>query len=308
LSDKKIGVLYGGLSSEKEISIKSGKAMIEALKKKGYNVVPILVDKNINATLLKKRIDIAVIGLHGKMGEDGTVQGLLECLGIPYTGSGVAASSLAMNKILTKKLATTLNIQTPSFESFHISQAAEIEKRLICPVVIKSQAEGSSRGTTIVRDKKDLRGAIEDAAQYDDVLLAEQFIEGPEVTAPILGEQVLPLIEIVPNSGFFDYHAKYTKGATEYIIPARLSKDTTKKIGDMALHIYQGLQCRGYGRVDFMVDQHGTPWFIELNTLPGMTETSLVPMSAAKAGISFEDLVERILSTAALDHEKLYKR
>lgn len=305
--EKRIGVLYGGLSSEREISVKSGKAMLAALERKGYHVIGIEVGKDIVSQILSEKIDVAVLGLHGKLAEDGTVQGLLECLGIPYTGSGVMASAIGMNKILTKRLVESQKIKTPSYTVFHAKKDSfkKLERQLRYPIVVKAQAEGSTRGTAIVFEKRKLREAVDDAARYDDTILLEKFIKGPQVTVSILSGRALPLIEIVPKSGFYDYHSKYTKGATEYIIPARVSKQTTKLAQEVSLKVFELLQCRGYARADFMVDPKGTPWFIEINTLPGMTDTSLVPMAAKKAGISFDDLVEQILWGAALDHEKL---
>lgn len=305
--ERRIGVLYGGLSSEREISVKSGKAMLSALERKGYPVIGIEVGKDMVSQILSEKIDVAVLGLHGKLAEDGTVQGLLECLGIPYTGSGVMASAIGMNKILTKRVVESQKIKTPSYIVFHIKKDSfkKLERELRYPVVVKAQAEGSTRGTTIVFEKRKLREAVEEAARYDDYVLCEKFVKGPQVTVSILEDRALPLIEIVPKSGFYDYHSKYTKGATEYIIPARVSKQTTKLAEEASLKVFELLQCRGYARADFMVDQKGMPWFIEINTLPGMTDTSLVPMAAKKAGISFDDLVEQILWGAALDHEKL---
>lgn len=305
--ERQIGVLYGGLSSEREVSIKSGKAMLAALERKGYQVVGIEVGKEIVSQILAQKIEIAVLGLHGKLAEDGTVQGLLECLGIPYTGSGVMASAIGMNKIITKKLAESDRIKTPPYVVFHAKKDSfkKLERHIRFPVVVKAQAEGSTRGTTIVFEKKKLKEAIEEAKKYDDIILMEKFIKGPQITVSMLNGKALPLIEIVPKSGFYDYHSKYTKGETEYIIPARVSKQTTKVASQVALRIFDLLQCRGYARADFMVDQRGMPWFIEINTLPGMTDTSLVPMAAKHVGISFDDLVEQILWGAALDHEKL---
>lgn len=289
--------------------------MIGALEKKGYRVVPIEVGKNFGSLtlvsdLMRNPIDVAVIALHGKLGEDGTVQGLLEYLAIPYTGSGVMASAVGMNKILTKRIAQAAKIKTPPFLTFQVSLDSyeTFEKKIKFPVMIKAQAEGSTRGTMMVKEKKDLKKAVEEAAQYDEYILAEAFIEGPQITAGILIDRVLPLIEIVPKSGFFDYHAKYTKGATEYLIPARVSQKTAAAARETALRMFHLLQCRGYARADFMVDSEGTPWFIEINTLPGMTETSLVPMAAEKEGLSFENLVEKILNCATLDHAKIQNK
>ncbi len=282
--------------------------MLAALERKEYNVIGIEVGKDIVSQILSEKIDVAVLGLHGKLAEDGTVQGLLECLGIPYTGSGVMASAIGMNKILTKRVAESQKIKTPPYTIFHAKKDSfkKLERQIRYPIVVKAQAEGSTRGTTVVFEKRKLREAVDDAVRYDDTILLEKFIKGPQVTVSILSGRALPLIEIVPKSGFYDYHSKYTKGATEYIIPARVSKRTAGLAEGVSLKIFELLQCRGYARADFMVDQRGTPWFIEINTLPGMTDTSLVPMAAKHGGILFDDLVEQILWGAALDHEKLH--
>lgn len=305
--EKQIGVLYGGLSSEREVSVRSGKAMLAALERKGYRVVGIEIGKEIVSQIVTQKIEIAVLGLHGKLAEDGTVQGLLECLGIPYTGSGVMASAIGMNKIITKRLAQSDKIKTPPYVVFHAKKDSfkKLERQIRFPTVVKAQAEGSTRGTTIVLEKKKLKEAIDEAQKYDDIILLEKFIQGPQITVSILNGKTLPPIEIVPRSGFYDYHSKYTKGATEYIIPARVLKQTAKMASQVSLRIFELLQGRGYARADFMIDRRGMPWFIEINTLPGMTDTSLVPMAAKHAGISFDDLVEQILWGATLDHEKL---
>ncbi len=301
----KVGVLYGGLSSEREVSIRSGKAMLSALQEKGYNAVGIEVGEDIVSVLVKNPIDVAVIGLHGKMGEDGTIQGLLECLRIPYTGSGVMASAIAMNKILTKKIAEAENIKTPPYEIFDLHKTKNLKTKIGFPCVVKAQEEGSSRGTTIVKKKKDFLAAIEEAAKYDHHILVEKYIEGPQITVFVFKEKTFPIVEIVPKSGFYDYYSKYTKGATEYIIPARISQKTKKAAEAASLGIFLALQCWGYARADFIVDKKGVPWFIEINTLPGMTETSLVPKSAAAAGLHFKDLVEEILLSATLNYGQI---
>lgn len=309
-----MAVLYGGLSSEKEVSISTGKGMIDALRKKGYTVIPLLVGESIAVDLLREKPDVAMIGLHGKMGEDGCIQGLLECMGIPYTGSGVLASAVAMNKILTKKIVLSEGISTPSFTVYSVKedptgeQLRQLMKSLVYPLVVKAQAEGSTRGTAIVSSADQFHAGVEEALQYDDMVLFETFIDGPQITIPIVGNRTLPIIEIVPKSGFYDYHAKYTPGATDYIIPARINNETKVKAENSALQAFRLLQCRGYGRADFMVDKNGEPWFIEMNTLPGLTATSLVPASAKKAGIAFEDLVELILQSASLDHARLHAK
>jgi D-alanine-D-alanine ligase len=303
---KKIGVMMGGLSREREISLRTGKAILRALTEKGYQASAIDVGQEIAETLIKEKIDIAFIALHGRFGEDGTIQGMLELMRIPYTGSGVLASALALHKIMAKKFFLCENIPTPTYEVF---LREEIEKNppktasLPLPLVVKPAREGSTIGVSIVRKEEELVPALKEAGKYDEEILVEEFMKGKEITVGILEDIPLPIIEIAPKSGFYDYHSKYTKGETEYIIPARIPREKYLYAQEVSLKAFQVLGCSGCARVDLMTDEDGNPFVIDVNTMPGMTETSLIPKAAGYAGISFEDLVERILLRASLKME-----
>ncbi len=296
----------GGLSREREISLKTGKAILKALSEKGYNVHPIDVGHDIAEVLGKERVECAFLALHGRFGEDGTIQGMLELMGIPYTGSGVLSSALAMHKVMAKRVFLCEKIPTPSFEVF---QRKEIEKGSIrpislpLPVVVKPAREGSTIGVSIVRRVEEVLPALREAGEYDEEILVEEFMKGKEITVGILEDLPLPVIEIVPRSGFYDYHSKYTKGETQYIIPARIPREKYLYAQELGLKAFQVLGCSGCARVDVMTDEEGNPSVIDLNTMPGMTETSLLPQAASYAGIPFEDLAERILLKASLKIE-----
>lgn len=303
---KRIGVMMGGLSREREISLRTGKAILRGLTEKGYQALAIDVSQDIAETLIKEKIDIAFIALHGRFGEDGTIQGMLELMRIPYTGSGVLASALALHKIMAKKFFLCENIPTPTYEVF---QREEIEKNpprttsLPLPLVVKPAREGSTIGVSVVRKEEELVPALKEAGKYDEEILVEEFMKGKEITVGILEDIPLPIIEIAPKSGFYDYHSKYTKGETEYIIPARIPREKYLYAQEVSLKAFQVLGCSGCARVDLMTDEDGNPFVIDVNTMPGMTETSLLPKAAGYAGISFEDLVERILLGASLKME-----
>jgi len=300
---KKVGVLMGGVSQEREISLKTGKAILKALSEKGYNTHPIDVSHDLAETLTREKIECAFIALHGRFGEDGTVQGMLEMMRIPYTGSGVLASALAMHKIMAKKLFLCEKIPTPSFE---VLSREVIEKNQIkefsfpLPLVVKPAREGSTIGISIVQSAEELGVALKKAGKYDAEILVEAFMKGREITVSILGDLPLPIIEIVPKSGFYDYHSKYTKGETQYIIPARVPREKYLHAQEISLQAFKTLGCSGFGRVDLMTDENDDPFIIDVNTMPGMTETSLFPKAAGYAGIPFEDLAERILLGASL--------
>lgn len=300
---KKIGVMMGGLSREREISMRTGKAILKALTEKGYHALPVDVGKDIAETLIKDPIEVAFIALHGRFGEDGTIQGMLELMRIPYTGSGVLASALALHKIMAKKFFFCEHLPTPTYEVFYrddIEKNSPKTTSLPLPVVVKPAREGSTIGVSIVRRPEDLVPALKEAGQYDEEILVEEFMKGSEITVGILEDIPLPIIEIVPKSGFYDYHSKYTKGETEYIIPARIPREKYLYAQEVSLRAFQALGCSGCARVDLMTDEEGNPFVIDVNTMPGMTETSLLPKAAQYAGISFEDLVERILLGASL--------
>jgi len=293
----RIGVLYGGWSSEREISILSGKRVTAALKSRGYEVVEIDVDRDVPEVLSKGEIDIAFVMLHGKPGEDGTIQGLLETMDIPYTGSGVLASSLAINKIIAKKVFQFSGIPTPEFKY----PVRDDEIPLEFPYLIKPVAEGSSVGMTIVREKEQHEKAVSVACEYGDCF-AEKYINGKEITIGILGDLALPILELVPKKEFYDYEAKYTKGMTEFIIPARLDDEMTKRSKEMALKAHRTLGCCDFSRVDFVVDDNNA-YVLEVNTIPGMTDLSDVPAEAKAMGIEYDELVERILKLALCRYE-----
>ena len=301
---KRIAVLMGGQSSEREISLRTGQAILKALQEKGYQAFPIDVGSDIAFRLKEEKVDIAFIALHGRLGEDGTIQGLLEVMGIPYTGSGVMASALSMNKVMSKKVFAFHEIPTPEFCYCDVValKGKKIDEccTLGFPMVVKPAEEGSTIGITIVRKKNELAGAVKKASAFGDTLLFERFIRGREVTVGVLDGRPLPIIEIAPREGFYDYHAKYTKGFTEYILPARLKKRNYARVQELGVKAYQALGCEGAARVDFMVDEEERPYCLEVNTVPGMTETSLIPKAAKAVGIDFNELVETMLLGARL--------
>jgi len=295
--------MMGGLSREREISLKTGKAILKALAEKGYHASPIDVGQDIAETLIKEKIEIAFMALHGRFGEDGTIQGMLELMRIPYTGSGVLASALALHKIMAKKFFFCEHIPTPTYEVFYREEIGRNSRRTISlpfPVVVKPAREGSTIGVSIVKEEDDLIPALQEAGNYDEEILVEEFMKGKEITVGVLEDIPLPVIEIVPKSGFYDYHSKYTKGETDYIVPARIPREKYLYAQEISLRAFQVIGCCGCARVDLMTDEEGNPFVIDVNTMPGMTETSLLPKAAHYVGISFEDLVERILLGAAL--------
>ena len=302
--DKKVGVLFGGLSAERDISLLSGNAILCALKEKGYETCPIDVDKDVAMRLLTDRIDVAFIALHGRWGEDGTIQGMLEIMGIPYTGSGVLASALAMNKWMTKKVLMFHRLQTPDFQVLHVENKPKnrLEKNigLGYPLVVKPVSEGSTIGISVVKNEGQLKKATKEAFRFNDQIIIEEFIDGSEITVGILNGTPLPVIEIVPKSGFYDYDSKYTSGMTEYIFPARLANEQLSEIQNIALKAYKALGCHGAARVDMISDLKGNANILEINTVPGMTKTSLLPKAAYHAGYDFNALVKEMLESARL--------
>lgn len=302
MSSKKIGVLLGGISAEREISLKTGTASLRALQQLGYDVVGIDVQHNLPQQLEKAAIEIAFIALHGRFGEDGRVQGLLEMMQIPYTGSGVLASSVAIDKVMTKQLLRYHELPTPEFDFMRPGDsAADLLKRCHhLPLVVKPSREGSTIGITIAKTSEDLGSGVELAATLDGTVLIEDFIDGSELTVSVLNGKALPVIKIVPKSGFYDYQAKYNSGDTEYLLPAPIDADSYQLVQQAAVKACRVLGCRGAARVDFMF-RNREFYCIEINTIPGMTETSLLPKAAQAAGIDFPQLVEQILLDADLD-------
>ncbi len=295
--------MMGGLSREREISLKTGKAILKALSEKGYAACPIDVGQDVAEILTKKKIECAFIALHGRFGEDGTIQGMLELMRIPYTGSGVLASALALHKIMAKKIFLCEKIPTPPFEVVQrqaIGKGPLRNSSLPLPLVVKPAREGSTIGISIVRTEEERVPALKEAGKYDEEILVEKFMKGKEITVGILEDIPLPVIEIVPKSGFYDYHSKYTKGETQYIVPARIPREKYLYAQEISLKAFQTLGCSGCARVDLMTDENDDPFVIDVNTMPGMTETSLLPKAASYVGIAFEELVERILLGASL--------
>lgn len=295
----------GGLSSEREISLRTGRAILGALQERRYQAIAFDVERSIAKKLRESAIDVAFIALHGMFGEDGAIQGLLEIMGIPYTGSGVFASALAMNKVAAKKIFMYHNLPTPAFTTVYREDVACAETAikkitLSYPVIVKPAEEGSTIGVTIVRREEDMLPALHTAARYGREILVEEFICGREITVGILNDQALPIIEIIPRNGFYDFQAKYQKGETAYLFPDWLSPAQEQDIKATALNAFRALGCSGAARVDFMVNQNFQAFILEINTVPGMTETSLLPKAAARAGIGFADLVEQILWNAAV--------
>ncbi|MCE5287604.1 MAG: D-alanine--D-alanine ligase [Pelosinus sp.] len=307
MKSKKIAVVMGGPSAERSVSLNTGKAILAALLEKGYDAVGIdLEPKRFIEQLRENNIEVVFNAIHGLYGEDGVIQGTLELLGIPYTGSGLMASAMAMDKGISKRLFLAAGIPTPRFVLYtkHDVSPNLAEKVLAAfsiPVVVKSAAQGSSIGVTIVEAADDLSGAIAEAFKYSEHILIEEFIRGRELTVPVWendGAKALPIIEIRPHSGRYDYHSKYTRGATEYLVPAELDKKTAEEVQTAAVNAFEVLGCRGIARADVMLSADNKPYVLEVNTIPGMTATSLVPKSAAAAGISFPDLCEQLLLLA----------
>jgi D-alanine-D-alanine ligase len=289
----------GGRSAEREISLKSGTMVLNALKKSGVDAHAFDPRDSGLEALKAQRFERAFIALHGRFGEDGTVQGALEYLGIPYTGSGVMASALAMDKWRTKLLWRAAGLPTPGYELIDdATDFSDLAARLGLPLMVKPSREGSSIGMSKVTAIEKIAPAYELAARYDDVVIAERFVDGTELTAGILGEEALPLIRLETPREFYDYEAKYFADDTRYICPCGLPGGEERSIQQTALEAFRVLGCSGWGRVDAMLDRGGTLHLLEVNTIPGMTDHSLVPMAARAAGISFEDLCVRILESA----------
>lgn len=336
----KIVVLMGGTSAERDVSLVSGEAIVKALRTAGHQVIPIdsakgqkflesqtrflpegvkseppdikeLQRKSKELTLKTiesfdlNDVDVIFLALHGGAGEDGTIQALLDLTGKPYTGSGMLASALAMNKSISKKIFEQEGILTPGWfllDSSNLPDVSEIRKKikekLSFPVVVKPDDQGSTVGFSRVEKEEELSSAVELAKNFSDKILVEEYIEGRELTVAILDDQTLPVVEIIPEHGVYDYQCKYTKGKSRYICPAELSEEKTKEIQRIGLEAFKSLRCEGYARVDFRYSNKGDCYCLEVNSLPGMTATSLVPMAAQKAGIDFPELVDRIANMA----------
>jgi D-alanine-D-alanine ligase len=305
-----VALLAGGRSAEREVSLKSGEQVYQALDKERYEIRRYDPrDDLVRLAQEAHRIDVALVILHGRLGEDGTIQGFLELLGVPYHGSRVLGSALGMNKIVSKRLYAAVGLPVAPYwvvDRDKPTDQAEVAARLGLPVVVKPEHEGSSIGLTIVGEPAELSPALARAWQYDRRCLVEKYIAGTEITGAVLGNddlEALPLVEIIPGEGyqFFDYQAKYTPGATTEICPARLSPEATAKAQDYARRAHEALCCRGYSRTDMIVAADDI-YVLETNTIPGMTQTSLFPQAAAAAGISFAALLDRLIALALEDH------
>jgi len=297
VKDKKIGVLMGGLSAEREVSLKTGEGVLAALQARGYDCIGIDWQRgdSLPALLAEAGVEVVWNALHGPFGEDGAVQGLLTCMGIPGTGSGILASALAIDKVASKRLFERDGIKVPPW---FLLGGGEVVTSFPC--VVKPSNEGSSVGVTIVRDLEDLGPAVALAADYHGPTIIETFIPGQEIHVGILDDAVLGDVEVRPAIEFYDYAAKYERGDTQYIVPAPLAEPTRQRAHDAALAAYRSLGCTGHGRVDLRVTDDGEPYVLEVNTLPGMTATSLLPKIAQHAGMEYGVLCERILASARL--------
>ncbi len=301
-----IGVLMGGYSSEREISLRSGAAVAQALATAGNIVQTIDITTSDRSKIIDRikdsGIEVAFIALHGRLGEDGVIQSILEEMDIPYTGSGVAASQKAFNKITAQTIFKNAGLDVPenfciiNGEAVSFKDVFDVLKKL--PFVVKAACEGSSIGVYMVRHPSQWETTIKDALAFGPYVIVEKFIKGREVTAGIFDGEVLPLVEILAHSPFFDFNAKYQKGLTDYVVPAQLPPELTKKIQSMAVLAYDALGAQGFARVDIRIDEAGRPYILELNTIPGFTETSLFPKAAAKAGYSFLQVCEKLLDLA----------
>jgi D-alanine-D-alanine ligase len=299
LKTTKIAVLLGGDSQEREISLQSGQAVYNSLLNLGANVCKIDIVKNQQAMWLKQiqTVDFAFIALHGRGGEDGKIQALLELIGIPYTGSSVTASAIAMNKYLTKQIWHLHQLQTPAYQLINAStDLTEVITNIGFPMIVKPAHEGSSIGISKVMNEKELQQAYQLAAQFDKIVIAEKWITGKEYTASILNGQVLPIIRLETPRDFYDYEAKYQLDNTQYYCPCGLDESIEEEIKILAKKAFELIGASGWGRVDFMLDDQNQPWLIELNTVPGLTSHSLVPMAAKQSGMSFEQLVMAIIN------------
>ncbi len=299
----KIAVLYGGVSGEREVSLASGKGIIEALKENGHDVIGIDFHPEQLLEIINLNVDLVFIGLHGKYGEDGRIQGLLDMLGIPYVGSGVSASALAMDKAKAKLFFASHQIPVAKSELYQVTEDVSIQDiaenvlaTWTAPFVIKPNKEGSTLGLTIVTNAAEINEAIHKAFESDNEVLVEDYIKGRELTVPVLGaigrEKALPVIEIIPKNELYDYESKYAPGGSEHIVPARLDADITAKIQAYAVEAHQVLGCETYSRVDFLLTEENIPFILEVNTLPGMTPTSLFPDAAKAIDLSYNEMIE----------------
>jgi D-alanine-D-alanine ligase len=298
--NQRVAVIMGGPSSEREVSLNSGRPILAALQQKGYDAVGIDwkgLDDDLGTRLRQEKVQVAWLALHGTWGEDGCVQGLCECYGIPYTGSSVLASSTAMDKIATRRIFDQESIESPRWRRYH--GAADVA-RIGFPLVVKPSAEGSSVGITIVKNEAQLEPALQLAEKYPGVVLLEEYVAGREMTVGVLDDEALGDCEIVPATEFYDYEAKYLRNDTQYLVPAPITDDERHSMHNLAVRAHKALGCSGASRVDILLQPSGRAVCLEINTLPGMTDHSLLPKIAALRGLDYATLVERILDSARL--------
>lgn len=307
----RVAVILGGQSVEREVSLHTGENVIEALREKGHEPVGLDVTDDLGVRLREARPECVYVALHGRFGEDGAMQGLLEIMGLPYVGSGVLASALGMDKLLSRRLFVDEGLLCPRYRVIRTGEVAakgigeaarEVTTEFGLPLVVKPNNQGSAVGVTIARQEGEVERGISEALALGDVALIEEYLSGPEITVAVIGNseaRALPVIEIVPKKPFYDYDAKYTPGMSQHVIPARLTPEATSEAQAAALRAYEILGCRDFARVDFLMDERsGRPVLLEVNTLPGMTSTSLVPDAARAVGVEFPDLVDRLVRMA----------
>ncbi|MBS7132387.1 MULTISPECIES: D-alanine--D-alanine ligase [Clostridium] len=295
----KVGVIMGGISSEREISLKSGNSVVENIDKNKYEVIPIVIDKKEDIINKVKGIDFALLALHGQFGEDGTVQAVLQTLGIPYSGCGPLSSAACMDKDMTKSLLQAAGIRTAPWINLRSEDEINYEdiKELGYPVVVKPTHGGSSVATFIIKEEKEIENAVKEAFKWDNEVMIEKFIKGDEITCPVMGREMFPVVAIKPHAEFFDYTAKYADGGSdEFVI--ELEESLHKEVEKMALDTYRALKCSVYARIDMIITEGGIPYILEVNTLPGMTKASLFPKSAAGKGIDFSGLIDLIIENS----------
>jgi D-alanine-D-alanine ligase len=297
---KRVGVIMGGPSSERDVSLNSGRGVLAALKQKGYDAVGIDWKggaDDLGVQLRRERVEVAWLALHGTYGEDGCVQGLCECYGIPYTGSSVLASAIAMDKMATRRIFDQESIESPRWRRYH--GPADVA-RIGFPLVVKPSSEGSSVGVSIVHDQSELQRALDEARRWRGVVLLEEYVRGREINVGVLDDEALGEVEIQPAKEFYDYEAKYLRDDTQYFCPARISDGERRVLHDLAVRAHKAIGCAGATRVDLILADGGRAVCLEINTLPGMTDHSLLPKIAAHRGMDYATLVERILDSASL--------
>ncbi|EES47805.1 D-alanine--D-alanine ligase [Clostridium botulinum] len=292
----KVGVIMGGISSEREISLKSGKSIVDSINKNKYEVVSIVIDEKEDIINKIKGIDFALLALHGQFGEDGTVQSVLQTLGIPYSGCGPLSSAMCMDKDISKCILKAANIRTAPWINLRKNDAINYEEieKMGYPVVVKPTHGGSSVATFIIKEEKDIKDAVREGFKWDSEVIIEKFIKGDEITCPVFGDKMLPVVAIKPKAEFFDFTAKYADGGSDEFV-TELPKKLHEEVEEMALATYKALKCEVYSRVDMIVTEDKVPYILEVNTLPGMTPNSLIPKSAAGVNISFTELIDMII-------------